>query len=372
MAATASDRDRYFMRMALREAAKGLGRTSPNPCVGAVVVKDGKVVGKGYHHKAGTPHAEVNALDAAGERARGATLYVTLEPCNHQGRTPPCTGRIQAAGIKRLVVGMTDPNPRVVGGGNAYLAGLGLEVVAGVQADESLALNRPFVKHITSGLPWVVMKAGMSMDGRIACRTGHSRWITGETARSRVQLCRDRVDAILIGVDTALADDPALTARPRGRSGCDPLRVVLDSTLRLPTTARMLTQESAAATWLFCGPAASSKQRKALVAAGATVKEVALSSHGGLDLTAVLTELGKHNVTSLLVEGGGQVHAAFLRDGLYDQACLYVAPLFLGSDGLPVVGGLGLDLVEQGHRFRFTKMRRLGRDLLVEGLFGGK
>ena len=168
MMAAPSDRDKYFMRLALHEAAKGRGRTSPNPCVGAVVVKDDAVVAKGYHRKAGTPHAEVNALNAAGDQARGATLYVTLEPCNHQGRTPPCTERILAAGIKRLVVGMSDPNPQVKGGGNAYLAGLGLEVVVGVLAAASLALNRPFVKHITTGHPWVIMKAGMSMDGRIA------------------------------------------------------------------------------------------------------------------------------------------------------------------------------------------------------------
>lgn len=367
-----SDRDRYFMRLALREAAKGLGRTSPNPCVGAVVVKDGKVVAKGFHRQAGTPHAEVNALDAAGELAHGATLYVTLEPCNHQGRTPPCTGRILAAGVKRVVVGMNDPNPLVEGGGNAYLAESGLEVVSGVLADEALALNRPFVKYITSGLPWVIMKAGMSMDGRIATRTGHSRWITGETARARVQLCRDRVDAILVGVETVMIDDPSLTARPRGRSGCDPLRVVLDSTLRLLPTARLFQQKSAAATWVFCGPTAPAKRRAALTEAGAVVKEVGLSPHGGLDLAAVLAELGRNAVTSLLVEGGGRVHAAFLRDGLYDQACLYVAPLFLGAEALPVVSGLELDRVEQGHRFRFTKMRRLGKDLLVEGLFGSK
>ncbi|HSH13536.1 MAG TPA: bifunctional diaminohydroxyphosphoribosylaminopyrimidine deaminase/5-amino-6-(5-phosphoribosylamino)uracil reductase RibD, partial [Desulfurivibrionaceae bacterium] len=174
-----SDRDRQLMQLALREAAKGVGRTSPNPCVGAVVVKNDEVVSRGYHRQAGTPHAEVNALDAAGEQARGATLYVTLEPCNHQGRTPPCTERILAAGVKRLVVGMNDPNPLVKGGGNAYLSSRGLEVVAGVLADESRALNRPFVKHIQSGRPWVIMKAGMSVDGRIATRTGHSQWITG-------------------------------------------------------------------------------------------------------------------------------------------------------------------------------------------------
>ncbi|NTV15574.1 MAG: bifunctional diaminohydroxyphosphoribosylaminopyrimidine deaminase/5-amino-6-(5-phosphoribosylamino)uracil reductase RibD [Desulfobulbaceae bacterium] len=358
------------MRLALREAAKGQGRTSPNPCVGAVVVKEGTVVAKGYHRQAGSPHAEVNALNAAGEQARGATLYVTLEPCNHQGRTPPCTERILAAGIKRVVVGMSDPNPQVVGGGNAYLANRGLDVVAGILATESLALNRPFVKHITSGFPWVIMKAGMSLDGRIACRTGQSQWITGELARGRAHLWRDRVDAILIGAETALADDPTLTARPNGRSGRDPLRVILDSTLRLPPTARMLRQKSAAATWVFAGPDAPATRRAALIAAGAVVKEVALSPQGGLDLQLVLAELGRHGVTSLLVEGGGKVHAALLRDKLYDQACLFAAPLFLGADGLPVVGGLGLDRVEQGYRFRITTVRRLREDLLIEGLFG--
>lgn len=365
-----SDRDRHFMRLALREAAKGVGRTSPNPCVGAVVVRDGEVVARGYHRQAGSPHAEVNALNRAGEQARGATLYVTLEPCNHQGRTPACTERILAAGIKRLVVGMSDPNPLVKGGGNAYLLWRGLEVVAGVLAEECLALNRPFVKHITCGRPWVVMKAGMSVDGRIATRTGHSQWITGESARTRAHLWRDRVDAILIGVDTALADDPLLTARHKGGRGHDPLRVVLDSTLRLPVTARLLQQGSAAFTWVFCGPAASAARRKALIAAGAVVKEVAISPHGGLDLEAVLVELGRHDVTSLLVEGGGRVHAAFMRDNLYDQACLFAAPLFLGAEGLPVVGGLGLDRVEQGRRFRYTSVRRLGEDIMIEGLFG--
>jgi len=357
------------MRLALREAAKGVGRTSPNPCVGAVVVKDGEVVAKGYHRRAGTPHAEVNALNAAGEQARGATLYVTLEPCNHQGRTPPCTERILAAGITRLVVGMDDPNPLVRGGGSAYLAGLGLEVITGVLADESLALNRPFVKHVTCGRPWVIMKAGMSMDGRIATRTGHSQWITGEAARARVHWWRDRVDAILIGVGTALADDPSLTARPPRGRGHDPLRVVLDSALRLAPTSRLLQQKSTAATWIFCGPAASLPRRAALVAAGAVVKEVALSSQGGLDLAEVLAELGRNGVTTLLVEGGGQVHAAFLRENLYDQACLFVAPFFLGGDGLPVIGDLGLERVEQGRRFRRTAVRHLGEDLQIEGLF---
>jgi len=216
----------------------------------------------------------------------------------------------------------------------------------------------------------VIMKAGLSLDGRIATRTGDSKWITGEAARSWSHRWRDRVDAILVGVETALADDPALTARPRGRRGRDPLRVVLDSKLRLPPTAAMLRQKSLAATWVFCGPVASAARRAALVGAGAVVREVPGSPDGGLDLSAVLAVLGAEGVTSLMVEGGGRVHAAFLRSNLYDQACLFVAPLFLGAEGLPVVGGLGLERVVQGRRFRPQLVRRLGEDVMIEGLFG--
>jgi diaminohydroxyphosphoribosylaminopyrimidine deaminase/5-amino-6-(5-phosphoribosylamino)uracil reductase len=364
------DRDQNFMRLAVREARKGQGRTSPNPCVGAVVVNNGKLVGKGYHHQAGTPHAEVHALNAAGAAAQGATLYVTLEPCNHQGRTPPCTEKILTAGISRVVVGMNDPNPRVKGGGNVYLQDRGLEVVAGVLAEECRNLNRPFIKHSTTGRPWVIMKAGLSLDGRIATRTGHSRWITGSESRTRAHLWRDRVDAILVGVETALADDPALTARPRGGKGRDPLRVVLDSTLRLPVTARLLQQESLASTRVYCSPAASASRRRALTEAGAVVVEVEKDPAGGLELGAILKDLGRQGITSLMVEGGGRVHAAFLRGGFYDQACLFVAPLFLGADGLPVVGNLGLESVEQGKRFTPTRVQRLGSDIMIVGLFG--
>ncbi len=367
---TASDPDRQFMRLALREARKGLGRTSPNPCVGAVVVRNGKVVAQGFHRRAGTPHAEVNALEAAGEAARGATLYVTLEPCNHHGRTPPCTEKILACGIRRVVVGMDDPNPLVKGGGNAFLADRGLEVISGVLAAECRALNRPFIKHVSTGIPWVVMKAGMSMDGRIATGNGHSKWITGPAARARAHLWRDRVDAILVGIETALADDPALTTRRRDGRGKDPVRVVLDSTLRLPPTAGMLRRPSSAPTRIFCGPGADSERRRSLAAAGAVITEVPLDSLGGLDLTKILAILGGELVTSLLVEGGGRVHAAFLRHGLYDQACLFVAPLFLGADGLPAVGALGLSRVEEGKRFTLTRVARLGGDLFLEGLFG--
>lgn len=364
------NRDRYFMRLAIREARKGLGRTSPNPCVGAVVVKNGKVVAKGFHHRAGTPHAEVHVLEAAGAEARGATLYVTLEPCNHQGRTPPCTEKVLASGILRVVVGMNDPNPIVKGGGNAFLQSRGVAVVSGVLSEECRALNRPFIKYITTGRPWVIMKSGQSLDGRIATRSGHSQWITQAPARGRTHLWRDRVDAILVGIDTVLADNPYLTARPGRGRGHDPLRVILDSTLRLPLTAHILSQESKARTLVYCGNKAAPGHRRVLVEAGAEVVEVKDHPQGGLNLAEVLDDLGRREINSLLVEGGGRVHAAFLKSGLYDQACIFVAPLFLGADGLPVVGELGLDRIEQGKRFTVERVRRLGPDVMIEGIFG--
>ncbi|MFO7607259.1 MAG: bifunctional diaminohydroxyphosphoribosylaminopyrimidine deaminase/5-amino-6-(5-phosphoribosylamino)uracil reductase RibD [Desulfurivibrionaceae bacterium] len=363
------DQDLKFMRLAIREARKGLGKTSPNPCVGAVVVKNGILIAKGYHRKAGMPHAEVNALAMAGRDASGSTIYVTLEPCNHTGRTPPCTETIYAAGVKRVVTGMNDPNPLVSGGGNAYLAGKGISVTSGVLAEQCRRLNRPFIKHVSTGLPWVIMKAGLSIDGRIATRSGHSNWVTCDASRRQVHRLRDMVDAILVGSGTALADDPALTARLTGRPGRDPLRIVLDTNLQLSARAQMLHLESAAPTWIFCGPGADSAKRAQLEAVGAVVKRVAEDPLGGLELTAVLRELGRAGITSLLVEGGGAIHAAFLRQRLYDEANLFIAPIFIGSEGVPVVGELGIDRIDEGKCFRIVKTRRLGCDLMIEGLF---
>lgn len=363
------DRDIHFMKMALREARKGWGRTSPNPCVGAVVVKNGHLLSKGYHRRAGTPHAEVNALQQADSRAAGATIYVTLEPCNHTGRTPPCTEKILAAGITRVVVGMNDPNPLVKGSGNDYLADRGLTVVSGVLDEDCRKLNRPFIKHVTTGLPWVIMKAGISLDGRIATGSGHSSWITCEDSRREVHRMRDRVDAILVGSATALADDPSLTARLPGRKGRDPLRVVLDSSLQLPPDAAMLQQDSAAETWVFCAPGVDPARRRSLLDAGAVVKEVGKASSGGLDLPAVLQELGRAAITSLLVEGGGTVHASFLKQHLYDQARLFIAPMFIGADGVPVVGNLELDKVSDSSKFCLEATRRYGDDVMVDGIF---
>ncbi|OGQ94647.1 MAG: riboflavin biosynthesis protein RibD [Deltaproteobacteria bacterium RIFOXYD12_FULL_57_12] len=362
--------DTSYMRLALREACKGIGRTSPNPSVGAVVVRDGKVVGRGYHRKAGTPHAEVHALRAAGDAARGATLYVTLEPCNHTGRTPPCTGAILAAGISRVVIGMADPNPRVVGGGARFLAERGLEVVSGVLTAECCRINLPFIKYISTGRPWVMMKAGISLDGRIAAGPGQCTRITGAASRRQVHRLRDTVDAILVGIDTVLVDDPALTTRlPKGvRAPRDPLRVVLDSRLRLPTSAKLLNQDSVAPTWIFCGPGHDPARRKALVAAGAVIKEVPLTgAGGGLDLAAVLDELGRNQCTSLLVEGGGQVHGSFLAAGLVDQVFLFVAPVFLGDTGVPVVRCDAEHWQAALPTLTDIAVRRYGDDVLIEG-----
>lgn len=365
------DPDLVFMRMALREARKGLGRTSPNPAVGSIVVRDGKVIGRGYHKKAGTPHAEVHALRAAGEDARGATLYVTLEPCNHTGRTPPCTRAILASGIRRVVVGMIDPNPLVAGSGCALLQDNGIEVRAGVLADECRELNHPFIKHITTGLPWVIMKAGCSLDGRIAAADGRSSWITCAKSRAEVHRLRDRVDAILIGAGTALADDPSLTTRLQGKTGKDPLRVVLDGKLRLAPAARMLSQQSTAPTWIFCSHQAAPAKVKALEQAGAKIIRVDCGQDGYLDLPQVLRFLGAAQINSLLVEGGSQVHGSFLRAGLVDQVCLFLAPLFLGGDAVPVVDRLKLAGVQEAKRFVTRRIRRFDDDVLIDGLFIG-
>jgi len=364
------DIDRKYMRLALQEAKKAMGRTSPNPCVGAVVVRDGKIAGKGYHKRAGTPHAEIHALDAAGSKAKDATLYVTLEPCNHTGRTPPCTEAILRAGLSRVVIGMEDPNPTVAGGGAGYLAARGITVSTGILEEECRAINLPFIKHATTGHPWVILKAGMSIDGRIAALPGQETSITGCQSRRRVHVLRHAVDAILVGIGTALADDPSLNTRlQRAGSGRDPLRVVLDATLRLPAAAAMLQQDSPARTWIFCARGADKKRRSRLEAAGAVIKTVPAATYGILDLKAVLTSLGQAGVTSLLVEGGSRVHGAFLESGLADELLLFVAPVFIGEQGVPLATFAGRERGKALPRLQFMRTRRYGEDILLEGRF---
>ena len=366
------DIDRNYMRLALREAKKGIGRTSPNPCVGAVVVKNKKLVGKGYHKRAGTHHAEIHALREAGKRAKGATLYVTLEPCNHTGRTPPCTEAVLRAGIRRLVIGMLDPNPGVAGGGAESLASKGVAVSSGILENECREINLPFIKHATTGLPWVIMKAGMSIDGKIAAGPGQSTRITGEYSLRRVHTLRNQVDAILVGITTALVDDPSLTTRlNQPGSGRDPLRVVLDAKLHLPVSSKMLKQQSSAQTWIFCGRGADKRKRSKLEEAGAVVKMVPVS-RGKLDLKAVLTELGQAQITSVLVEGGSRVHGSFLQANLADQILLFVGPVFLGDQGVPLASFSGKKKTSILSQLEIIRTRRYGGDVLIDGHFKHK
>ncbi len=355
------------MRLALREARKGLGRTSPNPCVGAVLVRDGQVIARGFHRRAGAPHAEVEALNrAAGQSVAGATIYVTLEPCNHTGRTPPCTRAIVAAGISRVVVGMCDPNPLVAGSGIRALREQGLEVRCGVLEEQCRRLNRPFCKHITSGLPWVIMKAGVSLDGRLNYRRGASGWMTGPESQVAVHRLRDRVDAILVGRGTVAIDNPSLTTRLPGRGGRDPLRVVVDSHLSLPLAATLFQQHSPAPTFVFCAPEADPDRAARLADLGVRVWPVERTA-AGLDLRQVLRILGGEGLCSLLVEGGSAIHGSFLRAALYDYAHLFIAPLFAGNGGEPLVGGLLAGDRAHAPHLRGVELRRLGEDLLLSG-----
>ncbi len=366
---TVSEIDEPFMKLALHLALKAKGRTSPNPLVGAVIVKDDEVVGRGYHKKAGTPHAEVNAILDAGDGARDATIYVTLEPCNHQGRTPPCTQAILQCGLRKVVVGMLDPNPSVAGGGCAYLVSQGVEVVSGVLEARCQAINRAFIKFITTAKPWVISKAGLSLDGRIAVSSGKPGWITNEKSRKYTHRLRDQVDGILIGIGTALADDPSLTTRLPGQGHRDPVRIVLDRNLRLSTRAKMLLQNSEAETLIFCGSTASRSREKDLIKAGAIPIAVAVGEDGNLDLEQVLLELGKRQLGSILVEGGSRVHASFLRQGLVDQVNLFYGSFFIGGDGIPVADTLGLDSVDQARRLKNVSSRCFDDDVMIEGYF---
>lgn len=355
-----------YMRLAVNEAVKGLGRTAPNPAVGAVIVNQGKVVGRGYHHKAGTPHAEVHAIADAGEAARGGTIYVTLEPCNHTGRTPPCTQAILRAGLARVVIGAMDPNPKVVGGGAAFLRSQRIEVLQDVLGEPCRDLIRPFVKHSRTGLPWVIMKAGLSLDGRISRRRGEGGAITGVETHEAVHLLRDQVDTILIGIGTVLVDDPSLTTRLPGKTDTrDPVRVVLDTQLRMPPQARMLNQQSNAPTWIVCGPDAPREREDALLQSGAVIHRVDLDVTGKPDLGQVLALIGQSQMLSVLVEGGSAVHGAFWRQQLVDELRLYFAPLFIGDQGVPLISGFAL---VQDTSLTNVALHQLGCDFLFRAL----
>jgi len=359
--------DDRFMWAALDLARRGRGKTEPNPMVGAVVVRDGQIVGTGYHRAAGDIHAEVMALQKAGESAAGAMLYVNLEPCVHQGRTGPCTEAIIAAGISMVVAAMEDPNPLVSGKGFQRLRDAGVKVKVGVLEEKARRLNEVFIKHITTGRPFVIVKTAVTADGKIATRTGRSRWITGEKARAFVHRLRNNSDAIAVGIDTVLQDDPRLTARLEESGGKDPRRVVIDSRARLPIDARMINMPSRATTILATTAAAPPEKRRVLEEKG--VEILLLPERGGrVDLDALMGELGKRGVCQLLVEGGGTLNYSLLQAGLIDKVMLFIAPLIVGGRDSPTsFDGSGVAGLEQAWRLEDLEIKRYDGDLLMIG-----
>jgi diaminohydroxyphosphoribosylaminopyrimidine deaminase / 5-amino-6-(5-phosphoribosylamino)uracil reductase len=368
--------DHEYMRQALSLALKGKGFTSPNPCVGAVVVKEGRIVGRGWHRAAGMPHAEVEAIEDAQRNTppntrsntQGATIYVTLEPCNHFGRTPPCTHKIINAGITRVVVGCKDPNPYVSGGGISYLKEKGIQVISGVLEQEAHTLIEDFIWYTRNNkTPFVILKCATTLDGRIATVTGDSQWITNETSRAHVHRIRHEVDAILIGSGTLHADNPSLTSRIENTLTKDPLRIILDSRLSIDESARVITQNSNAGTILVVGPDAPEEKRQRLEKKGIIVLEVSLKK-GRLDLGQVMIKLGSMNIQSLLIEGGGKVAAAALKEGIVNKVLLFMAPKFLGgSDGIPVFDGKGPQKICDAFELKQMGVQMLDCDLLITG-----
>nr|MBP7321984.1 bifunctional diaminohydroxyphosphoribosylaminopyrimidine deaminase/5-amino-6-(5-phosphoribosylamino)uracil reductase RibD [Deltaproteobacteria bacterium] len=354
------------MHIALALASRARGRTSPNPMVGAVIVKNNRIVGKGYHHRAGQPHAEVNALADAGPAAVGADLYLNLEPCSHYGRTPPCADAVIAAGIKRAFVGMEDPNPNVSGRGIQRLRAAGISVEAGICEAECRKLNEVFIKYISTGLPFVILKAATSLDGRIAAETGDSKWISSEASRAYVHRMRDEVDAILVGIGTVLKDDPQLTTRIPGRRGKDPTRVVVDSALRLSPQAKIFNPKSKASVIIATTQDAPSGKIRALEDHGAQV--LVLPGRNMVDLPLLMAALGRQEISSVLVEGGSRINTSALASGVVDKVLLFYAPILIGGTTAPLlVAGKGVPSVDQALRLHSIRTRRFGDDVVIEG-----
>jgi diaminohydroxyphosphoribosylaminopyrimidine deaminase/5-amino-6-(5-phosphoribosylamino)uracil reductase len=348
-----SREDARFMARAVALAWRGLGRTSPNPPVGAVVVRHGRIVGEGWHRRAGGPHAEVLALRRAGAAARGATLYVTLEPCSHHGRTPPCAPAVVAAGIARVVVAVADPNPRVRGRGMRLLRGSGIAVDRGVLAVEAGAPSAWFRHFVVRRRPYVLLKVAASLDGRIATASGESRWMSGPAARRWVHRLRDRVDAVMVGAGTVLADDPRLTCRVRG--GRDPLRVIVDGRLRVSSRAR-------------AAPPAPARPRRRSALARAGAELLVVRGRGGrLRIGALLEALAARGVVSVLIEGGAELAAAALGERVVDRVLVVAAPLLVGGDGRAMLGPLGVRRLARAPRLTDVRVTRLGTDVLWDG-----
>ncbi|NNL42734.1 MAG: bifunctional diaminohydroxyphosphoribosylaminopyrimidine deaminase/5-amino-6-(5-phosphoribosylamino)uracil reductase RibD [Desulfobacterales bacterium] len=359
--------DKSFMEMALNLAVKGRGFTSPNPLVGAVIVKDDMVVGSGYHEAVGKAHAEVNAIEDAGDLAKGATLYVTLEPCNHHGRTPPCTEKIKDAGISRVVIAMEDPNPDVTGRGVDHLKKQGIDISLGLYEDRATKLNEAFIKYVRTKRPFVIIKCAATLDGRIATRTGDSKWVSGKESRMFVHRLRHAVDAIMVGIDTVNKDNPKLTTRLEDIQGADPTRIILDTHLSISEDAQILHLESDSDTIIVTGTPASKDRKVVIEKKGVQILESTVKD-GRIDLDVLIKNLGGLGITSLLIEGGSRVIAASLGASVVDKVIFFFAPRILGGDdGVPLCSGAGPELMSESIPLRDINVRRFGDDVMIEG-----
>jgi len=356
--------DTQYMKRAFELAEKGRGKTSPNPVVGAVIVKDDKIIGEGFHERAGGPHAEIVALKEAGEAAREAVMCVTLEPCCHHGRTPPCTEALKEAGLKEVIVGLKDPNPKVDGKGIAELEKSGIKVQVGVLREEIAEQNEIYIKFITTGYPFLLMKAAMSLDGKIAFHKGEQTWISSETSRRRVHSLRAEYDAIMVGIGTVLADDPLLTARTAERKSKNPIRIIVDSALRIPSESQIARTANEVKTIIAC--ANPNQERKdVLQRKGLEVLDLP-GEEGRVDLKALLKELGKREMTSVLLEGGSKLNASVIEAGFVDKMLLFIAPVLFGNKDAPNLIDSDISRAAEEHKLRISNVQMSNGDLLVE------
>jgi diaminohydroxyphosphoribosylaminopyrimidine deaminase/5-amino-6-(5-phosphoribosylamino)uracil reductase len=359
--------DEQWMKRVLRLAEKGKGRTSPNPMVGAILVKGDKLVGEGYHAKAGEAHAEVVALQRAREEARGAILYLNLEPCTHYGKTPPCAPQVIEAGVKRVIIGMEDPNPLVKGKGVEILKRAGVDVEVGILEKECRRLNEAFCKYILEKEPFVILKAATTLDGKIATRNGDSKWISGEASRRFVHKLRNQVDGVLVGIGTVLKDDPLLTARIRG--GRDPYRIILDSRLKISEEARVIGTSPSRAIIVTTELAPRDKIER-LEKRGVQIL-IFGSKEERINLRSCLSKLGEMGMMNLMVEGGSQVNGSFLDEGLIDKLLLFLSPKLIGDhQALGIFGGRGISNLQEAIALKEIKTRKMGEDILLEGYLG--
>ena len=356
--------DVRFMRIALALARRGLGNVWPNPAVGCILLKDDVIVGRGWTQPGGRPHAETEALARAGQASVGATAFITLEPCCHQGKTPPCTDALISAGVSRVVAAANDPDPRVAGNGIAKLRASGIQTVVGVCESDALELNAGFISRVTRARPLVHLKMASTLDGKIATFRGESKWITGSQARRRVHAMRAEVDAVLVGIGTALTDNPKLTCRLAGMENLSPIRIVLDPRLELPLTSELANSSTENATWLITGLDVDTSRLSLLRGLGIEVIQIASDENGHVDLQKTLSALAKCGITRLLIEGGGQIASAFLRLGLVDRISWFRAATIMGGDGISAVAGYGLSKLKDIQNFQHMSVERIGNDLL--------